>query len=74
MGLDVDEVIRVDGIVARHKQDKNKIMELSEQVEQAEDSQIQLKLQVSYGCGSFLFILPTLMRFNRGYSYVSSLT
>ncbi|XP_039287581.1 centrosomal protein of 290 kDa [Nilaparvata lugens] len=45
LGLDVESVVRIEGVIARRQRDQNKIEELSRQVENANDSQIQLKLE-----------------------------
>ncbi|XP_046686509.1 centrosomal protein of 290 kDa-like [Homalodisca vitripennis] len=45
LGLDVDAVVRVDGVLAKYKADQTKLSEITQQLESANNTQLTLKVQ-----------------------------
>lgn len=46
LGIDVDTVVRVDGVLAQHKTNQLRLAEITQQLEDTQEVQIQLRLEV----------------------------
>lgn len=46
LGLDVDAVVRVDGVLAKYKADQLKLNDITQQLEATTNIQLTLKVQV----------------------------
>lgn len=46
LGLDVDAVVRVDGVLAKYKADQLKLSDITQQLEATTNNQLTLKVQV----------------------------
>lgn len=46
LGLDVDAVVRVDGVLAKYKADQLKLNDITQQLEATTNNQLTLKVQV----------------------------
>lgn len=46
LGLDVDEIVRVNGVLAKYKADQQALSETTQKLQEAINTQLTLKVQV----------------------------